>query len=99
MDTLPTLIPMVATLTPMAPGTWARGLLMLSQRLMPLFFMELTDMLATPPLTPTDILPTLTPMVATPMLMEPDMALTPTWDKMFSSTSIHNIHTELKMSI
>ena len=56
-------------------------------------------MLATPPLTPMDTLPTLTPMVATPMLMVPDMAHTPTWDKMFTTPSIQSIHTELKLSV
>merc|ERR1712115_753555 len=104
MDTLAMLLPLTPTdtpptLTPMVPGTWARGLLMLSPRLMPLFSMELMAMLATPPLTPTYTLPTLTPMVATPMLMEPDMAPTPTWDKTHTSTPINNIHAELKISI
>merc|ERR1712081_31245 len=95
-NTLPTL--MMATLTPMVPGTWARGLLMLNQRLMRLFSTELMAMLATPPLTPMDTLPTLTPMVATPMLMVPDIAHTPTWDKMFTSPSNQSIHTELELS-
>merc|ERR1712081_74876 len=98
MDTLAT-PDTLATLTPMMPGTWARGLLMLNQRLMLLFSTELMAVLATPPLTPTDTLPTLTPMVATPMLMVPDMAHTPTWDKMFTTPSIQSIHTELKLSV
>merc|ERR1719347_2403576 len=69
-DTLTTLTPMVATLTPMVLGTWARGLLMLSQRLMLLFSMAPMAMLAMLlPLIPTDTLPTLTPMVATPTPM------------------------------
>ena len=46
-----------------------------------------------------DTLPTLTPMVATPMLMVPDLAHTPTWDKMFTTPSIQSIHTELKLSV
>ena len=83
----------------MVPGTWARGLLMLNQRLKLLFSTKLMAMLATPPLTPTDTLPTLTPMVATPMLMVPDMAHSPTWDKMFTTPSIQSIHTELKLSV
>merc|ERR1712081_23917 len=85
--------------SPMVPGTWARGLLMLNQRLKLLFSTKLMAMLATPPLTPTDILPTLTPMVATPLLMVPDMAHTPTWDKMFTTPSMQSIHTELKLSV
>merc|ERR1712081_156350 len=55
--------------------------------------------LATPPLTPMDTQPTLTPMVTTPMLMVPDMAHTPTWDKMFTTPSMQSIHTELKLSV
>ena len=84
---------------PIVPDTWARGLLMLNQRLKLLFSTELMAMLATPPLTPTDTLPTLTPMVATPKLMVPDMAHTPTWDKMFTTPSIQSVHTELKLSV
>merc|ERR1712115_661436 len=96
MDTLAMLLPLTPTdtpptLTPMVPGTWARGLLMPSLRLMLLFSMELMAMLATPPLTPTDTLPTLTPMVAIPMPMAPDLALTPTWDKMYNTHPIQNI--------
>ena len=41
----------------------------------------------------------LTPMVATPMLMVPDMVHTPTWDKMFTIPSMQSIHTELKLSV
>merc|ERR1719481_1055223 len=67
MDTLPPLTPMVLTLTLMVLGTLARGLLMLSLRLMPLFCTPTMDMLL--PLTPTDTLPTPTPMVLTPTLM------------------------------
>merc|ERR1712003_569501 len=61
LDTLPTT--MVPTLTPMVPDTLARGLLMLSLRLMLLFSMETTDTLDTVPM-----VPTLTPMVLTPTL-------------------------------
>merc|ERR1719481_568485 len=67
MDTLPTPTPMVLTLTPMVLGTLARGLPMLSLRLMPLFFTPTMDMPLPP--TPMDTLPTLTPMVLTPTLM------------------------------
>merc|ERR1711954_531050 len=66
----------------MVAGTWARGLLMLNQRLMLL----------------TVMLP-LTPMMATPMLMVPDMAHSPTRDKMFTTPSIQSIHTELNLSV
>ena len=41
----------------------------------------------------------LTPMVATPMLMVPDMVHTPTWDKMFTIPSMQSIHPELKLSV
>merc|ERR1719481_2180488 len=69
MDTLPPLTPMVLTLTPMVLGTLARGLLMLSLRLMPLFCTPTMDMLLPPTLM--DTLPTLTPMVLTltPMVL------------------------------
>merc|ERR1711915_1009237 len=69
MDTLPPLTPMVLTLTPMVLGTLARGLLMLSLRLMLLFSTPTMDMLL--PLTPMDTLPTPTPMVLTltPMVL------------------------------
>merc|ERR1712176_950306 len=71
LDTLPTT--MVPILTPMEPDTLARGLLMLSLRLMPLFSTatldtldtrELLDMLPPTPLDtlPTTMVPTLTPM-------------------------------------
>ena len=60
---------------------------MLNQRLMLLFCMELMVMLP------------LTPMMATPMLMVPDMAHSPTWNKMFTTPSIQSIHTELKLSV
>merc|ERR1711954_48857 len=66
----------------MVAGTWARGLLMLNQRLMLL----------------TVMLP-LTPMMATPMLMVPDMAHSPRRNKMFTTPSIQSIHTELKLSV
>merc|ERR1712003_123517 len=60
LDPLPTT--MVPTLTPMEPDTLARGLLMLSLRLMLLSSMETMDTLATPDmldiLTPLDTLPT-----------------------------------------
>ena len=69
---------------------------MLRQKLMLLFCMKLMAMLTPSPM---DTLPTLTPMVATPMLMVPDMAHTPTWDKMFTTPSIQSIHTELKLSV
>ena len=92
---------MVAALTLMVPSTWARGLLMLNQTLMLLFCMELMamlpptlDTLATP-----DTLPTLTPMVANPMLMVPDMAHTPSRDKKFTTPSNQSIHRELKLSV
>merc|ERR1712098_410205 len=74
MDTLPTLTPMVLTLTLMVLGILARGLLMLSLRLMLLFSMETMDMLDMLPPTPMDTLdtvpmvPTHTPMVPTPTL-------------------------------
>ena len=55
---------------PMVPGTWARGLLMLNQRLKLLFSTKLMAMLATSPLTLTDTLPS-TPMVTTLTLMVP----------------------------
>merc|ERR1712098_502124 len=95
MDTLPTLTPMVLTLTPMVLGTLARGLLMQSLRLMPLFctltmdmLLPLTpmDMLDMLPATPMDTLdtvpmvPTLTPMVPTPIL-----------DKQFFSNNTQNL--------
>merc|ERR1711920_1219922 len=76
MDTLPTLTPMVLTLTLMVLGTLARGLLMLSLRLMLLFSMETMDMLDMLPPTPMDT-PDTVPMVPTPTPMVP----TPTWDK------------------
>merc|ERR1712128_19336 len=71
---LPLLMPMVATLMLMAMDTTlARGLLMLSLRLMLLSSMELMDMLdMLLPLTPMDILamlPLLMPMVPTLMLI------------------------------
>merc|ERR1719481_751677 len=69
MDTLPPLTPMVLTLTPTVLGTLARGLLMLSLRLMPLFCTPTMDMLLPP--TPMDTLPPPTPMVPTPTLMVP----------------------------
>merc|ERR1712003_262285 len=80
LDTLPTT--MVPTLTPMEPDTLARGLLMLSLRLMLLSSMETMDTLATLAMldmllpTPLDTLDTV-PMVPTPIPME----LTPTLDK------------------
>merc|ERR1712003_250439 len=64
-------VPMVPTLTPMEPDTLARGLLMLSLRLMPLSSMEtmdtpdMLDMLLPIPLDTLDtvpMVPTLTPM-------------------------------------
>merc|ERR1712228_1127882 len=69
MDTLPILTPMVLTLTHMVLGTLARGLLMLSLRLMLLFCTPTMVMLL--PLTPMDTLPILTPMVLTltPMVL------------------------------
>merc|ERR1719348_2412108 len=73
MDTvamLDTPMPMVPTLTPMAGGTLARGLLMLSLRRMPLSSMADMDMLVTHLPIPMDTL-------ATPT----DMGLTPTLDK------------------
>merc|ERR1712083_1093849 len=76
MDTLLTLTPMVLTLTLMVLGTLARGLLMLSLRLMLLSSIETMDMLDTLPLTPMDTLGTVL-MVPTPTPMVP----TPTWDK------------------
>merc|ERR1712228_817207 len=78
MDTLPTPTPMVLTLTPMVLGTLARGLLMLSLRLMLLSCMETMDMLDMLPPTPMATLDTV-PMVPTPTPMVP----TPTWDKKF----------------
>merc|ERR1712003_296365 len=77
LDTLPTT--MVPTLTPMEPDTLARGLLMLSLRLMLLSSMETMDTLAMLDMllpTPLDTLDTV-PMVPTPIPME----LTPTLDK------------------
>merc|ERR1711892_1271195 len=72
---LPMLVPMVPTLMLVAMGTTlARGLLMLSLRLMLLSSMELMDMLdILLPLTPMDILamlPLLMPMVPTLMLID-----------------------------
>merc|ERR1712142_464600 len=70
MGPLPTT--MVPTLTPMVPDTLARGLLMLSLRLMPLLSTATLDTLDTPELLdiltpldtlPTTMVPTLTPMV------------------------------------
>merc|ERR1712193_506555 len=73
---------------------------MLNLRLMPLFSMAPMVMLAMLlHLTPMDTPPTLTPMVATPIPMVPDMVLTPTWDKIHTTFSFHNIHTELKIPI
>merc|ERR1712003_26654 len=80
MDTLAMLdtpMPMVPTPMPMVLGTLARGLLMPNLRLMPLFSMELMDMLGMLPPTPMDTLDTPTPMVPIPM----PMVLTPTLDK------------------
>merc|ERR1719348_2266810 len=71
MDTLAMLdtpMPMVPTPMPMVLGTWARGLLMPSPRLMLLFSMELMDTLDMLPPTPMDTLATPTPMVPTPTL-------------------------------
>merc|ERR1712058_52558 len=68
----------MGTLTLMVLGTLARGLLMGSLRLMPLFSMETMDMLDMLPPTPIDTLDTV-PMVPTPTPMVP----TPTWDKKF----------------
>ena len=45
--------------SPMVKGTWARGQFLLNQSLKLLFSTKLMAMLATPPLTPTDTLPTL----------------------------------------
>merc|ERR1712058_177403 len=76
-DTLPTT--MVPTLTPMVPDILARGLLMLSLRLMLLSSMETMDtpdMLDMLLLIPLDTLDTV-PMVPSPTPME----LTPTLDK------------------
>merc|ERR1711915_773467 len=78
MDTLPTLTPMVLTLTPMVLGTLVRDLLMLSLRLMLLSSMETMDMLDMLPLTPMDTLDT-APTMLTPTPMVP----IPTWDKKF----------------
>merc|ERR1712098_272509 len=70
LDTLPTT--MVPTLTPMEPDILARGLLMLSLRLMPMGSTATLDTLDTPELLdiltpldtlPTTMVPTLTPMV------------------------------------
>merc|ERR1719245_1214431 len=86
MDTLPTPTPMVLILTPMVLGTLARGLLMLSLRLMLLSSMETMDMLDMLPLTPMDTLDTV-PMVPTPTPMVP----TPIWDKLFFSNNAQNL--------
>merc|ERR1711920_747710 len=77
MDTLPTLTPMVLTLTLMVLGTLVRGLLMLSLRLMLLSSMETMDMLDMLPPTHMDTLDTV-PTVLTPTPMVP----TPTLDKL-----------------
>merc|ERR1712128_196684 len=74
------MVPMVLILMVIAMvTTLARGLLMLSLRLMLLSSMELMDMLDMPlPLTPMDILamlPLLMPMVPTLMLMAMDTTL------------------------
>merc|ERR1712243_473465 len=69
LDTLPTT--MVPTLTPMEPDILARGLLMLSLRLMPLLSTatldtldtQLLDILTPLDTLPTTMVPTLTPMV------------------------------------
>merc|ERR1711983_746686 len=64
---VPTLLPMDMDTEPMEPTpilTMARGLLMLSPRLMPLSSMELTAMLVFP-------MPGMPPTELTPMLMEP----------------------------
>merc|ERR1712176_1248484 len=71
LDTLPTT--MVPIPTPMEPDTLARGLLMLSLRLMLLSCMETMDMLLPTPLDTLDIVP----MVPTPT----PMVLIPTLDK------------------
>merc|ERR1719347_668764 len=70
LDTLPTT--MVPTLTPMEPDILARGLLMLSLRLMPLSSTATLDTLDTPEwldiLTPLDTLPTTMVRTLTPMV-------------------------------
>merc|ERR1719348_1674894 len=68
MGTLATPMPMVPTLIPMAPDTLARGLLMLSLKLMLLSSMALMDMLdMLPPPMLMDTLATPMPMVLTPI--------------------------------
>merc|ERR1711915_434786 len=97
MDTLATPMLMVPTLMPMVPDTLARGLLMLSLRLMPLSSMVLMDMLdMLPPPMLMDTLATPMPMVLTPT----PMALTPTLDKQGIVALISSkIHTELLIFI
>merc|ERR1711935_937971 len=93
---LPLLMPMVPTLMLIAMDTTlARGLLMLSLRLMPLSSMELMDMLdMLLPLTPMvtlAMLDTLMPMAPTLMPMVP----TPTLDNQWTVRHYNHIHTEL----
>merc|ERR1712142_292338 len=96
MGPLPTT--MVPTLTPMVPDTLARGLLMLSLRLMPLLSTATLDTLDTPDmldtllLTPLDTLDTV-PMVPTPT----PMVLTPTLDKQFNTFRRTTIYKQPKI--